>query len=105
MENAKLIYNILALLNKWLDDPKPDYGKLEAANFAVSEKRFAHILMMLYNAGYIDGIEFFEVGAGEYDFKCINPTITLRGLEYLETNDTMHKAYRAIKGIKDILPM
>ena len=61
-------------------------------------------MSMLYEAGYIDGIELIPLGGSEYDFKPISPSITLRGMEYLEENTTMKKAYRLLKGIKDITP-
>ena len=104
MANFKLIYQILTLLDKYLDHEEPDWSKLSAEHFKVTEKRFTHIMLMLYEAGYIDGIEPIPLGGSEYDFKMINPSITLRGMEYLEENTTMKKAYRLLKGIKDITP-
>ena len=102
MANFKLIYQILRLLDKYLDHEKPDFSKLSAAHFKVSEKRFAHIMLMLYEASYIDGIEPIHIGGSDYDFKMTSPSITLRGLEYLEENTMMKKAYRLLKGIKEI---
>ena len=102
MANFKLIYQILTLLDKYLDHDDPDWSKLSAEHFKVTEKRFVHI--MLYEAGYIDGIEPIPLSDNAYDFKLIRPTITLRGMEYLEENTTMKKVYRLLKGIKDITP-
>lgn len=104
MANFKLIYQILALLDKYLDYDDPDWSKLSAENFKVTEKRFVSIMLMLYEAGYIDGIEPISLGGDRYDFKLIAPSITLKGLEYLESNDLMHKAYRLLKSVKDITP-
>ena len=104
MANFKLIYQILTLLDKYLDHEDPDWSKLSAEHFKVTEKRFTHIMLMLYEAGYIDGSELIPLGGNAYDFKPINPSITLRGMEYLEENTTMKKAYRLLKGIKDITP-
>lgn len=104
MANFKLIYQILTLLDKYLDHDDPDWSKLSAEHFKVTEKRFTNIMLMLYEAGYIDGIEPIPLGGNAYDFKPINPSITLRGMEYLEENTTMKKAYRLLKGIKDITP-
>lgn len=61
-------------------------------------------MIMLYNAGYIDGIDIIHLGGNECDLKYIDPSITLKGLEYLEQNELMHKAYRLLKGIKDVAP-
>ena len=104
MANFKLIYQILTLLDKYLDYEEPDWSKLSAEHFKVTEKRFTHIMLMLYEAGYIDGIEPIPLGGSEYDFKMTSPSITLRGLEYLEENTMMKKAYRLLKGIKEIAP-
>lgn len=104
MANFKLIYQILTLLDKYLDYDEPDLDKLSADNFKVSNRRFVAIMIMLYEGGYIDGIEPIHLGGNEFDLKYINPTITLKGLEYLEQNDLMHKAYRLLKGIKDVTP-
>ena len=79
MANFKLIYQILTLLDKYLDD-EPDFSKLSAAHFKVSEKRFTHIMLMLYETGYIDGIEPIHVGGSDYDFKMTSPSIMLLGM-------------------------
>lgn len=104
MANFKLIYRILSLLDKYLDYEDPDWSRLSADHFQVTEKRLISIMLMLYQAGYIDGIEPIHLGGNRFDLKYINPTITLKGLEYLEDNDLMHKAYRLLKGVKDITP-
>lgn len=104
MPNTKLIYGILALFDKYLDYDEPDWDELSASHFKVSERRFIAIMLMLLEAGYIDGIEPIGLGGGRYDIKLMSPRITLKGLEYLENNDSMHKMYRLLKGIKDITP-
>lgn len=104
MANFKLIYQILLLLDKYLDDEEPDFSKLSAEHFKVSEKRFTHIMLMLYEAGYIEGIALIHLGGNDYDFKLTSPHITLRGLEYLEENTMMKKACRLLKGVKEIAP-
>lgn len=102
MTNFKLIYQILSLLDKSLDDRSPDWSKLSATHFKVTEKRFVYIMVMLYEAGYIDGIEPIPLG-GEagMDFKLVSPSITLKGLEYLVENDLMQKARHALQGTVD----
>lgn len=104
MANFKIIYQILTLLDKYLDDDEPDFSKLSAAHFKVSEKRFTHIMLMIYEAGYIDGIALIHLGGNGYDFKLTSPHITLRGLEYFEENTMMKKACRLLKGVKEIAP-
>lgn len=105
MANFKLIYQILSLLDTYLDDDEPDFSELTAEHFNVTEKRFTCIVIMLLEAGYIEGIKPIQMSGGRYGLKFLNPSITLAGLEYLESNDMMHKAYRLLKGIKDVVPM
>nr|WP_298594771.1 YjcQ family protein [uncultured Mitsuokella sp.] len=50
MANFKLICQILTLLDKCLDHDDPDWSKLSAEHFKVTEKRFTHIMLMLYEA-------------------------------------------------------
>ena len=104
MTNFKLIYQILTLLDKYLDHEAPDWSKLSAEHFKVTEKRFTRIMRMLYEAGYIDGIAPIHLGGNGYDFKLTSPHITLRGLEYFEENTMMKKACRLLKGVKEIAP-
>lgn len=104
MANFKLIYQILMMLDSFLDIDEPDYSKLSAETFHTSERRFINIMIMLFEAGYIDGIRVVELYDGNYDIKMIHPCITLKGLEYLEDNTNMKKVYRFMKGLKDIIP-
>ncbi len=104
MANFALIYQILSLLDKYLDYPDPDWSKLSAENFKVTETRFINIMIMLYESGYIAGIDVIPLMGGHYDIKLIEPRITLKGLEYLEENTQMKKAYRMIKSISEIIP-
>lgn len=55
---------------------------------------------MLSQAGYITGVAF----ACDVMMSIGRLRLTLRGLEYLEENSLMERAYRAAKGIKDLIP-
>lgn len=48
MYNFILIFQILVLMNKYLDYEEPDWSKLSAENFKVTETRFINIMIMLY---------------------------------------------------------
>ena len=104
MANFKLICRILDLLDSYLDDEEPDWSKLSAANFHVTEKRFVSIIAMLLDAGYISGIVVIPQADRTFGLKLKNPSITLKGMEYLESNSTVNKAYRILRGIKEITP-
>lgn len=56
----------------------------------------------LYEAGYIDGV--FIVSTDPVGVKLANPTLTLKGMEYIEENSTMKKVYNALKEAKSWIP-
>lgn len=63
-------------------------------------------MIMLVKSGYIEGV-IYDQCSGEYSphiEKPIQPTITMKGLEYLEENSMMKKAADVVKGIKDMVP-
>lgn len=64
---------------------------------------FLNLLKMLIDEEYIKGIRIITDKCGS-DFILIEPRLTLAGMEYLENNTMMKKAYRLLKGIKDVTP-
>lgn len=104
MDNFKAIYRILSWLEAAMDAERPDYGEFCAEHFQITEARFTHLLKMLLEAGYISGVVMVPLMGGGLGYKLMEPCITLKGLEYLEENTTMQKVYRALKGIKDVIP-
>ena len=103
MDNFKIIYKILKVLEKNLDVEEPDWEDLTPQKLNISEVLWQNLIQMLIKAGYIDGIKITSTATGTY-ITPINPQITLQGLQYLEENSMMRKAYRLAKGIKDITP-
>ena len=101
MDNFKIIYKILKVFEKNLDVEEPDWEDLTPQKLNISEVLWQNLIQMLIKAGYIDGIKI--TATGTY-ITPINPQITLQGLQYLEENSMMRKAYRLAKGIKDITP-
>lgn len=59
---------------------------------------------MLLDAGYITGVKVVTDKLGS-ELVIIHPRLTLEGMEYLEENTMMKKAYRLLKGIKGITPL
>lgn len=103
MDNFKIIYKILKVFEKNLDVEEPDWEDLTPQKLNISEVLWQNLIQMLIKAGYIDGIKITSTATGTYIMP-INPQITLQGLQYLEENSMMRKAYRLAKGIKDITP-
>ena len=102
MDNFKVIYKILKLLEAAMDYDEFDRSQLIPEYFGISENRLDALLVMLQNEGYIHGVLHAKGLRGVK----LDPSmgITLKGLEYLEENSAMKKAAALIKGIKDTRP-
>lgn len=104
MGDFNTIYKILAALKASMDYDEFDCGLISAERLNVSEPRRRELLRMLSQAGYITGIAFDESAVGDVMMSIGRPRLTLKGLEYLEENSLMKRAYRAAKGIKELIP-
>lgn len=104
MGDFNTIYKILAALKASMDYGVFDMKLISAEQLGVSEPRRIALLMMLVQAGYISGLSFDETAAGDVMMSITHLRLTLKGLEYLEENSLMKKAYRTVRGIKDLIP-
>lgn len=102
MDNFKIIFKILKLLEEAMDYDEFDMSKLSAEFFGITENRLNTILRMLQEEGYVHGVVYKTGLSGVKVTQ--NFGITLKGLEYLEENSTMKKAAALLKGIKDTVP-
>lgn len=101
-ENLKIIYRILRTLEKMMDDD--EIKLLSAEQLGISRQRWARILTMMIDEGYIKGVRVSGDAAGNIYVDQPSPAITLKGIEYLEGNTFMQRAYKAAKGIADLVP-
>ncbi len=101
MDNFKIIYKILRMLEESLDYDEFDKSLFNPELLGISENRLNAILKMLQESGYITGILY---RSGLPGIKLNRPAITLKGLEYLEENSAMKKAAALLKGIKETVP-
>ena len=100
MDNFKVIYRILRLLEKSMDCEEFNTEAFTAKEFGLNEPHFARLLKMLVESGYISGVEVWNVRELEYPrYKIVRPEITLKGLEYLNDNSLMKKAAELAKGV------
>lgn len=103
MDNFKIVYQILKILEVALDYAEMDETVLSAERLDITENRRNAILLMLMESEYIVGVKVAKsMGGTWYDLR--NIRITLKGLEYLNENSTMKKAANLLKGIKDTIP-
>lgn len=106
MDNFKIIYKILSFLEKSMDYEEIEIKFINFENLGITRMRWEEIFIMLSNSGYITGITV-EQSLSDYSPRIvepIKPRITLKGLEYLQENSMMKKAYRLAKGIKETTP-
>lgn len=105
MDNFKIIYKILKILEKAMDLEEFDKSSLSKESLEMSEARWCRIMAILKSEGYITGVQVWQAMECEHPRVALTrPEITLKGLEYLEENTFMKKAANLAKGIKDTVP-
>ena len=104
MDNFKIIYKILSVLEKSMDLENVDIERISSNNLGISQQRWNKYMEMLLDAGYIKGVTIQKYVPGETNVDAEDIRITLKGLEYLSENSIMQKMYKAAKGITDLIP-
>lgn len=103
MDNFKVIYKILKVLESAMDCDEVDRSLLKAENYKITENRFENIIRMLAKEEYITGVIIVDM-IGIQGIKFDDVRITLKGLEYLSENSLMKKAANLAKSIKETIP-
>lgn len=104
MDNFKIIYRILRILEQSLDLDEFNRSLISADTLEISENRWKAIMEMLLDEGYIKGAVVLRSIGGSGIKIGPDISITLKGLEYLNDNSFMKKAANIAKGIKDTIP-
>nr|DAE36091.1 MAG TPA: YjcQ protein [Caudoviricetes sp.] len=105
MEDFRIIYRILKLLQQSMDFEDFDSEGFNAGRFGTNPNRFQALLIQLQRAGYIEGLDIVQyIRQPEHIEPPMHPKITLKGLEYLQENSMMKQAAAFAKGIKEIVP-
>lgn len=105
MDDFRLIYKILRILQKSMDCEEFDTSVLSPEALKLSVPKWSRIMAMLLKEGYIEGGQTWNAMDFGYPRVALTrPEITLKGLEYLEENTLMKKAADLAKGIKDTIP-
>lgn len=97
MDNFKIIYKILKILERAMDEDSFDKSEISFEELKISEARWIKLMEMLASEGYIQGVSIIN-SLGRTHLR-----ITLKGLEYLEENSLMKKAGHLIKGVTEII--
>lgn len=102
MEDFRIIYRILRILQKSMDLEEFDQNSISAEAFGLSVPKWSRLMAMLLKEGYISGGETWNAMECGYPRVALTrPELTLKGLEYLEENSLMRKASDLAKGIVD----
>ena len=105
MDNFKIIYKILKVLEKAMDLEEFDKNSISRERLELSEARWCRIMALIAEEGYVKGVEVWNSFDCEYPrVRVVRPEITLKGLEYLEENTFMKKAAEMAKGIVEVIP-
>lgn len=104
MDNFKIIYKILSVLEKSMDLESIDTERISSNNLGISQQRWNKYMEMLLDAGYIKGVSIKKYTDGEMRVDIGSIRITLKGLEYLSENSIMQRMYNVTKGITDLIP-
>lgn len=79
-----------------------DPGPFAPEALGVSRERLESLWAMLAREGYVEGVKVIDTSSGRV-VALSHPRITLRGLEYMQTNSMMARAARLAKGIAEVV--
>ena len=104
MDNFRIIYKILKVLEQAMDLDEFDSEEISAERLGISENRWRAIMEMLSESGYVKGVSVIKSIGGSSLRLRSDFGITLKGLEYLDDNTFMKKAANIARGIKESIP-
>ena len=100
MEDFRIIYKILRILQKAMDLEEFDSEELSAEALGLTVPKWSRLMAMLLKEGYISGGQTWNtMDCGYPKVALTRPELTIKGLEYLEENGLMKKAAGLAKGI------
>lgn len=100
MEDFRIIYKILRILQKTMDLEEFDSEELSAEALGLTVPKWSRLMAMLLKEGYISGGQTWNtMDCGYPKVALTRPELTMKGLEYLEENGLMKKAAGLAKGI------
>ena len=105
MDNFRIIYRILQILEKSMELEDFDKSLISAEYLSIPFPLWCRLMKMMVDNGYITGVDVRTIFDCNYPkATLIRPEITLKGLEYLNENTIMKKIANIGKGIKESVP-
>ena len=105
---ARVAFKILKYLNDCYENGlEASIDSLNANMLGISDRQFYQTMKILSDDGYVKGVEFMDVVPPENSVlnHPRNWYITSQGIQYLEENLLMQKAYKVAKETRDWLPL
>lgn len=105
MDKFKAIYKILRELEKNMGNEDFDLYLISAERLKLPYVQWEQLMILLADSGYITGIIASKLLHDKFRhiLEPIQPSITMRGLEYLENNSFMAKAKDALKMVGELI--
>lgn len=94
------VYKILKTINAAMDYEDSPADALTAEWLGITEPFRVYIFRELVGGGYVKGIELKQYGFALDRITIKDPYLTIKGMEYLETNPMMEKARNRARGIE-----
>lgn len=106
MNNFKVIYQILKYLEENMDSERVDCEKISHEHLGISFIGWENLLWEMQTNGYIRGLVYEQtiLDSSPHVVLPIAPKITIKGMEYLESNSFMQKVAETMKRVKEITP-
>ena len=99
-----IAYRILAYLYACMKSgEKPDMSVVSYEKLGICECYWNDIIISLIENDYIKGISIIKM-CGQTGIKSTDPKITMQGIEFLQENSAMKKAYEFLKDLKELIP-
>lgn len=104
MRDFKIIYKILKTLDKYKGREDFDYESISAKELKLEFCEWEQLMIELQINGYIRGLGYNQTLSDKFPHivEPIRPQITMKGMEFLETNSLMAKAEEALRMVGDI---
>ena len=100
-----VMYKILSYLYKCLKaGERADMRMVSAGALGINEAYWSSIIEELVANGYVKGYRVNEHPALPRVITPVNPSITMAGVEFLQENSMMRRAYEFLRDAKDALP-
>lgn len=105
MDTMKVIYKILEVLEKAMDEEHFKWKAISHEQYGISQEKWIKIIEIMKQEGFIEGIDITRGLEGNMEVVAPRMKITFKGLVYLAENSNAAKIINAAKLIKDIVPL